>query len=103
VVGRDPLSRKFAKEEKLDLGSTPHADFDGAVAKMAGETDFDRRFAQAMLDEHDKAIASAKTAEDNTSDAKLKNLLSEIIPVLRKHRDLAQRLVDHTMPSAQKD
>jgi putative membrane protein len=98
----DKKVMKLAKEEELDLGSTPHVDFDGAVAKMAGETDFDRRFAQTMLDEHDKAIESAKSAEDNTSDAKLKNLLIEIVPVLRKHRDVAQRLVDHTMPSAQK-
>jgi predicted outer membrane protein len=41
---------KLAKEEKLDLGSTPAADLDGAVAKMAAASDFDAHFARIGVD-----------------------------------------------------
>jgi putative membrane protein len=99
----DKKVMKVAKDEKIDLGSTPHVDFDGAVAKMAGASDFDRRFAQMMLEEHDKALDSAQSAQRGTSDAELKRLLTEIVPVLRKHRDVAQKLANETMRTAQRD
>lgn len=91
---------KLAKEEKLELGSTPDADFGGTVAKMTEASDFDAHFARMMLDDHEKALASAKSARDATSDDKLKTLLTELVPVLQKHRDLAQTLVDKTSKSA---
>lgn len=99
----DKKVMKLAKEEKVDLGSTPHVDFDGIVAKMAGDTDFDAHFARMMLDDHEKDLASAKNARDATSDAKLKNLLTDIVPVLQKHRDIAQKLVDDTTKTARNE
>ena len=91
---------QLAKAEKIDLGSTPNADFDGTVAKMAGESDFDAQFARMMLDNHQKDLAFAKSARDATSDDKLKKLLTDIVPVLQKHRDIAQKLVDSSIKTA---
>jgi putative membrane protein len=91
---------KLAKEEKIDLGSTPDVDFAGAVAKMAAEPDFDAHFARMMLDDHEKDLASVKSDRDATSDDKLKKLLTDIVPVLEKHRDIAQKLVDSPIKTA---
>ena len=44
--------------------------------------------------------ADAKAAHDTTKDAKLKALLASTIPVLEKHRDTAQKLVDKLGASA---
>jgi uncharacterized protein YejL (UPF0352 family) len=56
-----------------------------------------------MLDDHEKDLAFAKSARDATSDDKLKKLLTDIVPVLQKHRDVAQKLVDNTMKTASKE
>lgn len=99
----DKKVSKLAKEEKIGLGSTPDADFDGAVAKMAAESDFDAHFARMMLDDHEKGLAFAKGVRDTTSDDRLKRLLTDIVPVLQKHRDVAQKLVDNTIKTANKE
>ena len=62
--------------------------------KSASGADFDKTFAKDMLADHEKDIAEVKEARDKTTDAKLKSLLSATLPVLEKHRDLAQKLVD---------
>jgi putative membrane protein len=98
----DKKVSKLAREEKIALGSTPDADFDGAVAKMAAESDFDAHFARTMLDDHEKDLAFVKNTRDATSDDKLKKLLTDIVPVLQKHRDISQKLVDSTMKTASK-
>ena len=40
-----------------------------------------------------------EAARDATSDEKLKKLLGELLPVLHKHEEMAQRLVDRTNQS----
>jgi putative membrane protein len=83
---------KLAKEEKIDLGaSTPPA---APEEKMPMDAGFDAAFSKSMLEDHKKDIDEVKTARAATQDAKLKKLLDELLPVLEKHRDIAQKLVD---------
>jgi len=91
----------LAKEEKIDLLSAPPmppAKMD--QMKSASGAEFDKMFAADMLDDHKKDVAEAKQARETTNDAKLKALLAATIPVLEKHRDTAQKLVDKLGPSA---
>jgi putative membrane protein len=82
---------KLAKEEKIELAETaPANDMD---TLPAGPT-FDGVFAKNMLASHQRAIAELEAARDTTSDENLKRLLVELLPVLHKHADTAQRLVD---------
>jgi predicted outer membrane protein len=47
-----------------------------------------------MLADHKKDVAEVTAARDATTDPKLKRLLTDMLPVLKKHQDTAQKLVD---------
>ena len=85
----------LAKDEKINLTAvTPPA---GAQPdqKHTG-TAFDDAFAKKMLADHQKAIAEVTAARDATTDPKLKQLLTNMLPVLNEHESIAQKLVDHS-------
>lgn len=86
----------LAKQEKIDLMAAMPAMNDDKMVQlrtMMG-AEFDKAFARVMLDDHSKDVDEAKAARDSTTDSKLKALLVATIPVLEKHRETAQRLVD---------
>jgi putative membrane protein len=89
----DKKVAKLAKAQKIDLtASTPTAMADSD--KLPMDAGFDAAFARMMLDDHKKDIAEAKAARDGTQDKKLKKLIDELLPVLEKHQETAQKLVD---------
>jgi putative membrane protein len=91
----------LAKDEKIDLpADMPMPPDTMDKMKAASGAEFDKIFASHMLDDHKKDIADAKAARDTTADAKLKALLTSTIPVLEKHRETAQKLVDKLGPSS---
>jgi putative membrane protein len=90
----------LAKEEKIDLPAEAPPPGKMDMLKNAPAADFDKMFASHMLEDHKKDIAEAKEARESTTDPKLKALLASTIPVLEKHRDIAQKLVDKLGPSA---
>ncbi|HEY6475314.1 MAG TPA: DUF4142 domain-containing protein [Polyangia bacterium] len=81
----------LAKDEKVTLAG---AKADSDMGGMAADPTFDTKFAQEMLDDHKKDIASVTDARDHTPDPKLKKLLSDLMPTLQKHEDTAQKIVD---------
>jgi putative membrane protein len=83
----------LAKKEKLTLTSAAKEDHSDMAAKGP---DFDKKFSAAMLDDHKKDVADAKSARDATKDEQLKTLLDGIVPTLEKHEEMAQKLVDGT-------
>jgi putative membrane protein len=92
----------LASQEKLTLKDVPpmkHDTKDGMGGIPAGPG-FDAKFAQDMLEDHRKDIAMVTRARDDTSDAKLKKLLTELLPVLEKHEQTAQKILDSQSKSA---
>ncbi|HZL20227.1 MAG TPA: DUF4142 domain-containing protein [Polyangia bacterium] len=83
----------LAKKEKIDLAASTPSAKDDMPAPAAGP-DFDAKFGQMMLDDHKKAIADATDAQSATTDDQLKKLIAEILPTLKKHEELAQKIVD---------
>jgi putative membrane protein len=87
---------KLAKKEKIQLAETT------APSEMdtlpTGDA-FDGAFARRMLKAHQQAITELEAARDATADEQLKKLIGELLPVLRKHEETAQRLVDRTNQS----
>jgi putative membrane protein len=84
---------KLAKDEKVDLAAnTPPTD--AKMDDVHTGAAFDNAFAKSMLDDHDKDVAEVTAARDATTDPKLKRLLTDILPVLKKHQATAQKLVD---------
>jgi putative membrane protein len=87
---------KLAKEEKVELAETTAAnDMDTLPSGDA----LDEAFAKRMLLEHQRTIAKVEAARDATSDEKLKHLLDELLPMLHRHEDTAQGLVNRAARS----
>jgi putative membrane protein len=81
----------LAKDEKVNLaGASAAAD----MGSMASDPKFDSKFAEEMLADHKKDLASVTDARDHTPDAKLKKLLDGLVPTLQKHEDTAQKIID---------
>jgi len=82
----------LAKEEKIDLSAGTPVVGSKDLADLSAGPAFDRRFARSMVADHKKDIAELTAARDTTTDAKLKALLTGILPTLEKHESMAQSL-----------
>jgi putative membrane protein len=89
----DKKVMKLAKDEKVDLAANT-SPADTHVDHEHTGTAFDDAFARDMLADHKKDVAEVTAARDATTDPKLKRLLTDMLPVLKKHQDTAQKLVD---------
>ena len=84
----------LAKKEKIELGNVSPSTMDSQMSKMAEGGDFDRHFAQMMVDDHTKDIAELKAVHDRTSDEHLKKLIAGLLPTLKKHQETAQKILE---------
>ena len=84
----------LAQKESVDLLAATPAPGPNEMGTMATGPDFDRKFAQEMLDDHRKAIAALTAARDSTTDPQLRKLLTDLLPTLEKHADEAQKIVE---------
>lgn len=71
-----------------------------AAADIPYGATFDVSFARLMLEDHVRAITTATTTRDATNDQDLRKLLDELMPILRLHRDMAQKILDAQTPRA---
>lgn len=79
--------QKLGKNEKQKLEK--HAE---RLDNLSGN-EFDSAFLKAMLNGHEKAIQRFEKAEGNVQSADVKGLLrDDVLPVLKKHHDRAQKL-----------
>ena len=82
----------LAKDEKIDISAGTPVVGTKYVADLTAGSTFDRRFARSMVDDHKKEIADVATARDHTTDAKLKKLLTDLLPTLQRHERMAESL-----------
>ena len=54
--------------------------------------DWDRKWADKMVDDHEKTINRFERAENDVQDADLKAMISKTLPTLRSHLDMAKKL-----------
>jgi putative membrane protein len=85
----------LARKRNIELAPPPAGDAGHVMAPGEG---FDKHFAQMMVDDHKKDIDSAKAERDKTTDTELKELLTNLLPTLEKHLQIAQALVDGKEP-----
>jgi putative membrane protein len=90
----------LAKQEKLNLETQTPPMTDADMPAMPAGADFDAKFARMMLEDHEHSISDASAARDATNDDKLRKLLDELLPVLWRHREAAQHIVDATSTRA---
>jgi putative membrane protein len=84
----------LAQKENVDLVAATPAPGANDMGTMATGPDFDKKFAQEMLDDHRKAIAALTAARDNSADPQLRKLLTDLLPTLEKHAAAAEKIVD---------
>jgi putative membrane protein len=84
----------LAQMENVDLVAATPAPGPNDMGTMATGPDFDKKFAQEMLEDHRKAIAALTAARDSTADPQLRKLLTDMLPTLAKHAAVAQKIVD---------
>jgi putative membrane protein len=69
---------------------------DGAVKEMlanvSGNT-FDRDFLEAMSKDHQHDIEKLTDAMNSTTDPKIKSLIAELLPKLKHHQEMADKLL----------
>ncbi|HEX3903344.1 MAG TPA: DUF4142 domain-containing protein [Polyangia bacterium] len=93
----DQKVAELAQRERVDLVASTPAPGPNDMGTMATGPDFDKKFAQEMLDDHRKNIAMVTEARDNTADPGLRRLLTDLLPTLKKHEAAAEKIVDaHT-------
>ena len=68
------------------------------LQKMSGK-DFDRGFAQMMVNGHREAIEMVKDARGDAK-PELKSFLERLLPVLQKHEDMANDILNKTRDTA---
>jgi putative membrane protein len=61
------------------------------VGTLSG-AQFDREFGITMKEGHEKAIAMVEEARGGVSDPRLRSMLNDLLPTLRKHLDIASTL-----------
>jgi putative membrane protein len=91
-VDADEKVTRLARQEGANLADSTGAAQD--TDTLPSGSAFDAAFVKMMLDDHRRDISELEAARDATSDPKLKALIAELLPVLRKHERTAQRLVD---------
>ncbi len=84
----------FAKRQRIDVSVTGQT---LEEPEHDGTASFDEKFAQSMLDAHEKSIADVKKASEASTDDTLSTYLDSVLAMLERHRDLAQGILDkHT-------
>jgi putative membrane protein len=84
----------FAKEKKLAVASGTSRDQKAKVAdllKLRGK-DFDRRFVDIMVEEHEKAIDMMQHCAKESKDEKVRSISEKALPTLKKHLEEARAL-----------
>jgi putative membrane protein len=84
----------LAHSENVNLRASTPSPGPNDMGTMASGRDFDKAFAQEMLDDHRKAIAAVTEALNNTADPQLRKLLTDLLPTLQKHEAAAEKIID---------
>lgn len=90
----DKKVAELATKQNIDLRAATPAPGANDMGTMASGPDFDKKFAQEMLDDHRKDLAAVTEARNATGDPQLKKLLGDMIPTLEKHEAAAEKIID---------
>src|SRR5262249_27875105 len=85
----DQMGIKLADRDKI-LAGKEHDDM-MKLQKLQG-TNFDRKFASAMVEDHKKGISRLEAAQATTT-GKTADLIRDTLPVFRQHQKMAEQLL----------
>jgi len=87
-------ARKIAAQLKIKAPTDIPAEAKDTKAKLEklDGAEFDKEFAAAMIEDHEKDIAMFTEQATNGDDNRVKGLATKQLPALKKHLDMAQKL-----------
>lgn len=100
--GRSKLGYNTGEGGRVPTTNDLRHDGHAAAAKQGDElqglsgAEFDRVFAQKMVEGHRKLIVMVEQAQMNVSNAQVNQLLNELLPTLRSHEQMARGLPGYT-------
>jgi putative membrane protein len=75
------------KNIELDTADADHDDHDAAKG-----ADWDKKWVNDMVDDHERDIKKFEDAEKDVQDAELKSMISKALPTLREHLEMSKKL-----------
>lgn len=78
----------LAKSDKVDLVTVPPAD-----RPLPAGAEFDAAFAEIIIADHQKDLASVSEAINTTTDKSLQKILNQQMSMLQRHLDIAKKLL----------
>ncbi|WP_276132015.1 DUF4142 domain-containing protein [Polluticoccus soli] len=86
-LGADLKAYAAKKNIAADTADMDHASHDDAKG-----ADWDKKWANDMVDDHEHDIKKFEDVEKETQDAELKAMVSKALPVLREHLETSKKL-----------
>ncbi len=100
----DKRTQDVANQQNITLAETNqgHPANTHKLSSLKG-IEFDRAFAKAMLEDHNKDVKKLEDAQKKLTDSPVKDLVDQVLPVLRDHQrtanDLTLELKKNSNPS----
>lgn len=88
-MGKELQALATAKSYKLDADNDENKD---ALANDNAGTDWDKRWADKVVDAHEKAIKKFERGQEKATDPELKAWIDKELPALREHYNAAKEL-----------
>ncbi len=87
--------KALAKQKNIALpDSLPTNERDEIMNNDKKGSDFDKDYAEEMVEDHEKDIDNFKKASDNAKDADVKKLFADALPKLQHHLEMAKATKD---------
>jgi putative membrane protein len=99
----DQKVMKLAKQEGVKVGQYPlTAMQQGQIDKLMASSgeEFDRLYMETNRTGHHKAIEMLESAKNKATDPKVKNLVTQLLPTVEHHEQLAQEIHPDTAKSS---
>ena len=86
--------KSLADTKKVEVPSSPSLMAQGKGKLLDHKTgaDFDKAFAEAMVNDHKKAVESFEKAANEATDQDVKNFAAQTLPTLKMHLSMAEEL-----------
>lgn len=90
----DEALKAYAAKKNMVLTDVDTLKHDDDLDDKVAGPEFDKAWAEKMVDDHKKTIRLFEEAWDDTQDSELRALISDAIPTLRNHLDHTQKLLN---------
>lgn len=82
----------YISSKSLTLEDVDTNDVDNDLNNKAAGKEFDKAWADKMVNDHEKVIRMFEDAQDDVKDPELKTMITNAIPKLRSHLDMSKQL-----------